>query len=201
MHYLIAFLKLFSVAFSQSANVYVFDNHVDVKSNNGIIQGVQMTLNHTSDFSIELADEYIAEYASHNNMTTLLIATDGSKSLSDIARISGSYTIDSVIIVDSNGTIVPTQQGTEIETFELNSAYPNPFNPATNITLSVFESSYISVKVYNLAGQEVAKLADGIMNANTYTLTWDASSMSSGVYLVKATGFNQISTQKIMLIK
>ena len=182
------------------SNIVYTDNKLSVNGN-GFIQGIQMTLSHASDFSIELADEYIAEYASHDNNTTLVIVTDGSKSLSEIARISGEYTIDSVIVVDSNGTIIPTQQETEITTFELNSAYPNPFNPTTNIVLSVSETSYISVKIYNLAGQEIATLADGVMNANTYTLTWDASTMSSCVYLVRAESFNQISTQKIMLIK
>ena len=120
------------------ATVTIAGNELSV-SGNGFIQGVQLTLSHTSDFSIELADEYVAEYITDNNMTT--------------------------------------------------------------VVLSIPEASYVSVKVYNLVGQEVATLANGMMEANTYTLTWDASSMSSGVYLVRAEGAGQIATQKLMLLK
>jgi len=170
-------------------------------SGNGFVQGVQLTLSHTSDFSIELADAYVAEYVTENNMTTVIVVTDGSSSLSEIARISGDYDIESVIVVDGNGSTVSTTQTTEIVSFELSEAYPNPFNPTTNVVLSVPEASYVSVRVYNLVGQEVATLASGMMEANTYTLTWDASSMSSGVYLVRAEGAGQIATQKLMLLK
>jgi len=59
----------------------------------------------------------------------------------------------------------------------------------------------ITVEVYNLLGQVVATLASGYMDASTYTLTWDASNASSGVYFVQAglEGFS--TTQKLMLVK
>tara|TARA_A100001037_G_C14907769_1_gene525835 strand:- start:250 stop:813 length:564 start_codon:yes stop_codon:yes gene_type:complete len=182
------------------ATVTIAGNELSV-SGNGFIQGVQLTLSHTSDFSIELADEYVAEYITDNNMTTVIVVTDGTSNLSRIASTSGDYAIESVVVVDGNGSTVSSTQTTEIVSFELSEAYPNPFNPTTNVVLSIPEASYVSVKVYNLVGQEVATLANGMMEANTYTLTWDASSMSSGVYLVRAEGAGQIATQKLMLLK
>ena len=182
------------------ATVTIAGNELSV-SGNGFIQGVQLTLSHTSDFSIELADEYVAEYITDNNMTTVIVVTDGASNLSRIASTSGDYAIESVVVVDGNGSTVSSTQTTEIVSFELSEAYPNPFNPTTSVVLSIPEASYVSVKVYNLVGQEVATLANGMMEANTYTLTWDASSMSSGVYLVRAEGAGQIATQKVMLIK
>ena len=182
------------------ATITIAGNELSV-SGNGFIQGVQLTLEHTYDFSIELSDAYVAEYATEGNMTTVIVVTDGLSTLSEIATTTGDYSIASVIVSDGNGTSVETQQHIEIASFELSEAYPNPFNPTTNIVLSVPEASYVSVKVYNLVGQEVATLATGMMEANTYTLTWDGSNMSSGVYLVRAEGAGQIATQKLMLLK
>ena len=85
--------------------------------------------------------------------------------------------------------------------FNLSDAYPNPFNPVTTMTLTMPMAGDMKVEVYNLLGQVVATLASGYMEASTYTLTWDASNASSGVYFVQAkvNGFVQI--QKLVLIK
>ena len=81
--------------------------------------------------------------------------------------------------------------------------YPTPFNPTTNLQLVLPETGYVSVKIYNLVGQEVATLAEGIMESNSigYTLQWNASNMASGVYLIRAEVAGQVSTQKLMLLK
>jgi hypothetical protein len=67
--------------------------------------------------------------------------------------------------------------------------------------LTIPESGNVSVQVYSLTGQVVATLANGYMDANTYTLTWDASETSSGIYLVKAQGEGFTETQKLVLVK
>ena len=64
------------------------------------------------------------------------------------------------------------------------------------------EAGFVSVKVYNLMGQEIATLTEGMMQATSgYTVTWDASNMASGVYLVRAEGVGSVATQKLMLLK
>ena len=92
---------------------------------------------------------------------------------------------------------------TEIVDFSLKAAYPNPFNPSTTLELVLPEAGYVSLKVYNLVGQEVATLADGMMEANTagHVFQWNASGMASGVYLVRAENAGNISSQKLMLLK
>ena len=88
------------------------------------------------------------------------------------------------------------------ESFELKSAYPNPFNPITTLELAIPETGYISVKVYNLVGQEIATLVNSVVNAtDSYTFQWNANNVSSGIYLVTAEGFGSIQTQKLMLLK
>ena len=59
----------------------------------------------------------------------------------------------------------------------------------------------IRVEVYNLLGQVVATLASGYMEASTYTLTWDASNVSSGVYFVQFCAEGFTTTQKLMVVK
>jgi len=71
------------------------------------------------------------------------------------------------------------------------------------MTLTMPVSGEITVEVYNLLGQVVATLANGYMEASTtpYTLTWDASNASSGVYFVQADAEGFTKTQKLMLVK
>ena len=87
------------------------------------------------------------------------------------------------------------------EEFGLSSAYPNPFNPSTTLDLSLNESGFVTAQVYNVLGQVVATLADGHMNAGYHTLTWDASSIASGMYFVKVAAGSEVAVQKLMLMK
>ena len=85
--------------------------------------------------------------------------------------------------------------------FTLEAAYPNPFNPSTSLNLNMPVEGYVSVKAYNLAGQVVGVIAEGSMDAGSHTMTWDASSLSSGVYLITAEYAGTVATQKVMLMK
>ena len=69
--------------------------------------------------------------------------------------------------------------------FSVRKAYPNPFNPSTTISVTMPVASELMVRVYNTLGQEVAVLADGMMNAGEHRLHFDASQLASGVYLVE----------------
>ena len=68
--------------------------------------------------------------------------------------------------------------------FELQQNYPNPFNPSTQISFSIPQAGNVSLKVYNVLGQEVATLMDGVKSAQTYNVTFNASALSSGVVLL-----------------
>ena len=85
--------------------------------------------------------------------------------------------------------------------FELSQNYPNPFNPVTQISYTVPRTGHISLKVYNLLGQEVGTLVDGIKNSGRYRVTFDGTDLTSGVYFytLQATGF--VATRKLVLLK
>ena len=87
------------------------------------------------------------------------------------------------------------------QSYALEQNYPNPFNPTTNIEFSIPKSVFVTLKVYNILGEEVATLVSERLTSGTYKYDWDARSMASGVYLyrIQAGTFQQI--KKMILIK
>jgi len=85
--------------------------------------------------------------------------------------------------------------------YALDQNYPNPFNPSTTINFSVAEASVVKISVYNLLGQEVALLLDEFKEAGPHTITFDASSLTSGLYLYSLETPQFRQTKKMILAK
>ncbi len=85
--------------------------------------------------------------------------------------------------------------------FDLLQNYPNPFNPSTKIKYSVPEETHINLTVYNILGQEVVKLKNEVQKPGYYEITFDASSLSSGIYLYTLETAKFTSTKKMMVLK
>ncbi len=85
--------------------------------------------------------------------------------------------------------------------FDLSQNYPNPFNPSTKIRFSVPNTSNVKLIIYNVLGQKIATLLNEVKNAGTYELSWDASRLSSGIYIYKLQTSQKVITRKMMLIK
>jgi hypothetical protein len=83
----------------------------------------------------------------------------------------------------------------------LSQNYPNPFNPSTNFTFSVPKSGEVSLKFYDMLGNEVATYVDGYLNAGSYSVEFDGSSLSSGVYFYKLQAGDFSATKKMVLSK
>ena len=108
---------------------------------------------------------------------------------------------DGTVVNFSTVTSNKEKETTAPVKYGLQQNYPNPFNPATVINFSVPEQQLVTLKVYNVIGQEVATLANEIMNRGNYSLAFDASNLSSGVYFYKleAGRFNEV--KKMILAK
>jgi hypothetical protein len=85
---------------------------------------------------------------------------------------------------------------------EISDAYPNPFNPVTSFSYVLPEDGMVNVSVYDINGRQVAELVNGFRMAGSHPLTWNASDLSSGVYIVKMIANDEhAAVQKIMLMK
>ena len=86
--------------------------------------------------------------------------------------------------------------------FGINSIYPNPFNPITNIEFSLNTSDQISVYIFDIKGHKIQTLVDNkFLSSGNYHVQWDASKLSSGIYIVQIKNRLETQTQKIILQK
>jgi hypothetical protein len=84
--------------------------------------------------------------------------------------------------------------------------YPNPFNSATTINYELSHRGTVTLEVYNLAGQQVARLVYGLREAGTYTLTWDSRDdadreLASGVYIYRLQVGENVQTRRLLLLR
>jgi hypothetical protein len=118
----------------------------------------------------------------------------------------GAYHAGSFFLVDDldlSGTATSVKDPNIIPAkFSLEQNYPNPFNPSTKIKFNLPEKSFVTLKVYNTIGAEVASLVNGVLSEGVHETTFDASKLNSGIYFytLKA-GNNFIQTKKMILLK
>lgn len=92
-------------------------------------------------------------------------------------------------------------QGGIPDEFKLYQNYPNPFNPITNISFSIPSAAFITLKVYDILGDEVVTLINSERPAGEYRITFDASTLTSGVYLYRLSAGNLTEMKKMILLK
>jgi hypothetical protein len=95
-----------------------------------------------------------------------------------------------------NVTAVGTAQ-----TFTLSQNYPNPFNPTTTLEYSISTNSHVVLEIFNVSGQSVARLVDQQLTPGTYKTTFDASALSSGVYLYRLRAGDLLQSRRMVLMK
>lgn len=97
--------------------------------------------------------------------------------------------------------ITSTEENSLPVSYSLEQNFPNPFNPATTIRYSIMKPGFVSLKVYDVLGREVASLVNEYQNAGTYNFSFDASQLSSGVYVYKIYSNDFTQSRKMLLIK
>jgi hypothetical protein len=85
--------------------------------------------------------------------------------------------------------------------YKLEQNYPNPFNPSTSIKFDLPKSGFVTLKVYNSIGKEVATLVSESMSAGNHQVSFDASSLTSGLYFYKISTDNFTDSKKMLLVK
>ena len=123
-------------------------------------------------------------------MNWRLTATDGNDST---AATNG----DGVFFLDVAAMDAPPALA---RSFALTS-YPNPFNPATEIRFTLPQSARVALRVYDIAGRQVAVLADGLHAAGEHRAHFDGADLPSGLYFARLDAGSYRATQKLMLLK
>lgn len=132
----------------------------------------------------------------------------GSYSWSDPVVVNGQiyqYSLSAVNLdgtLQLLGTLEATPQSAAIPVrFSLAQNYPNPFNASTTIEFSLPDAADISLRLFNLAGQEVAVLASGVHSAGSHSVNLNAKELSTGIYFYRLESLNKSTQQKMVLLK
>ena len=103
-------------------------------------------------------------------------------------------------IIDDSSCILAINEGIIPQSFSLNT-YPNPFNPVIRVLFSIPEMGLASVKVIDIRGRELAVLSNQNYQPGYYSVNWNASDYSSGVYFISLKANGTTITQKVLLLK
>ena len=119
---------------------------------------------------------------------------------------TGTYVIYPGFTPGAVNVMIATDINDELDnllptSFELAQNYPNPFNPSTSIDYSLPRAGYISLKVFNVIGQEVATLYEGFQAAGNHRVEFQASTKPSGIYFYRLTHQDGSETRKMLLVK
>jgi hypothetical protein len=114
--------------------------------------------------------------------------------------LKSSYATDNVILKRQVKNNVVTLH-TKVNSYDLSQNYPNPFNPSTTIKYQIPKAGQVTIKVYDILGNEVANLVNEFKNEGRYNVNFDASKLASGVYIYQIKSNEYISSKKMMLLK
>lgn len=105
------------------------------------------------------------------------------------------------IILPTDAATSVKGEGTVPAFYSLGQNYPNPFNPSTVISYQLAVNSFVTMKVYDILGREVARLVNGEESAGSHSIRWDAGNFSSGVYIYELSAGTYHRVKKMVLMK
>ncbi len=151
-----------------------------------------------ADVEFQLLAERSGTFKSGLIYTIVYVATDAS---GNSAKDSAVVTVPHNMSSDANA-LEGAQFAEETPTeFSIGQNYPNPFNPATVFRFGLPVPAHVSLRIYNITGEEVANLVNGQMTAGYHTVEWNAGSLPTGIYVYRMTAGEFSETRKLLLIK
>ena len=169
--------------------------------NDGVVVGAAGVVRYTTNggttwledtYFNGLTDGDIISIAGIDSNTATAIIRGGTENPGGTTLLTVSS--EPIISVDDNDDIIPSE-------FSLKQNYPNPFNPSTKIKFDVPAESFITLKVYDLLGNEIAILVNEDKNAGVYEIDFNGYGLPSGIYFYKLTTGNFSETKKLVLMK
>ncbi|HLP18592.1 MAG TPA: T9SS type A sorting domain-containing protein [Bacteroidota bacterium] len=154
--------------------IYTYDSHGNVLTGNNSMWGGTTWKQADYPFDIRFYDGSSFDYSGY--------------------RVEVSYSLHNI-------TDVAARTGSDISEYALAQNYPNPFNPSTTISFSIPSTSFVSLKIFNQIGEEVATLLTQELPKGSYTRTWNASAFSSGVYYYRLQAGTFMTTKRLVVLK
>ena len=119
-----------------------------------------------------------------------------------IIVVSNAPSSPDTITLIGYGVLTDVKENAEIpKGYALSQNYPNPFNPSTTISFSLPSKSFVSLKVFDLIGRDVATIVSEEMSAGSYSKQWNAANMSSGIYFYRLQVGSFTQTKKLVLLR
>lgn len=177
--------RFYTQPINGSAKVWLNDNMI---INEGSTQSTTISLQAGSSNSV------VVEYSHNSGNSGMFFRWSGSNPINVVPT---KNLVPNTDILEVSNELVyenPTE-------FTLAQNYPNPFNPSTNIEFSLPRSGQIKLSVFNTLGQTVQVLVDELRNEGSHTITFDASSLSSGVYFYRLEYDGKALVNKMILLK
>ena len=142
------------------------------------------------------------EITIHPNIENPRIAVDNQDIINYVWQDSSDGDYDIYLYRTSLLTTVESDRNPVVpDKVSLYQNYPNPFNPSTHISFTLPSKGFVSLKVYNLLGIEVTTLFTGVVPAGNHSVSWNASSFTSGVYFYRLQTEQYIETKKLILLR
>ncbi|MBU1100558.1 MAG: T9SS type A sorting domain-containing protein [Bacteroidetes bacterium] len=120
---------------------------------------------------------------------------------SNTVSFNSSVVSNYVVLSASSVTSVETVENVLPSEFQLAQNYPNPFNPSTVIQFNLNSNSHVRLNIYNILGEKITELVNEIRSAGVYSVTFNASSLPSGIYFYELQVGNKTNVKKMNLMK
>tara|TARA_B100001123_G_C15230183_1_gene994836 strand:+ start:172 stop:1455 length:1284 start_codon:yes stop_codon:yes gene_type:complete len=200
------------------AQIYHDNNDLLVRiESSADIAGVEMTLNSNLDLVTSLKDNsHIETHSNFYDNTIKLVSFNPFNEVFDSHVVEYRFEGGSFINQDDIDLVIGSPVGEEFyvttnyngalaymnpSAFKLHDVYPNPFNPSTQVSFTLPMDDYVSLHVFNVLGEQVDTIYEGFQTGGTHSYTWNASSLSSGVYYIKMISNHSSLSVKAMLLK
>ena len=145
---------------------------------------------------IPVAENSVATYDEADPVSTVKVDLNGDGIIDHEVSVSTHW-----IATSSQQESIAFDEKEIPSEIRLDQNYPNPFNPSTQIRYAISEQTHVRLTVYNLIGQQIAILAEGSKTAGWHEVVFDASQMSSGMYIYRLEAGDVAITRKMMLVR
>ncbi len=213
-------------SYTADGNTWVAHNMLSGMSNNETRSYVHSTPQQSGAFRVAFCSEssgqdtviYMNTFNIASGFTNRTVASRTNLSTGILAPCVVGYmyngiTAGSGVVYAGNGPVNIWFNGSDIATeikpisnntpnsYSLSQNYPNPFNPVTKINFAITKNDFVTLKVYDIIGKEVAVLVNQNFSAGKYEVTFDGAKLSSGVYFYKLTAGDFSDTKKMIIVK